>query len=168
MSVDVKSLITSFLNSGIPLESKMACSSAYSWMNWRIPKIILKVRAWFGYVVASAAMFYSWYPIIQKMLLNCMYSVPTNPMQECKSVCAHMVVFCMHSILVFCRFASLWQLCCSTSLSSQMIEAKDPNNNMSSCSWDSKKFWVLRSIEQALPWKQSTCSQATQGIQWYL
>ena len=58
------------------------------------------------WIVYGLAMFPGRYPIVQEMLLNYMHSVFASPMQECRSVPAHMVAF-VHAIyccfLSFCR-----------------------------------------------------------------
>ena len=77
------------------------------------------------WMFASVAMFSGWYPIIQKMLLNYMYSVLASPMQECRSVPTHMVAFVHVIYCCFCCFAGLWPLHCPMSLSSQTVEVTD-------------------------------------------
>ena len=84
------------------------------------------------------------------MLLNYMHFVLANPMQECRSVPTHMVAF-VH--VIYCCFLSFCRPV--TTLLPYVIVIIDgrsdrSNNNMSSCSRDSKKFWVLVSIKYFL------------------
>ena len=84
------------------------------------------------------------------MLLNYMHSVLGNPMQECRSVLTHMVAF-VH--VIYCCFLSFCRPV--TTLLPYVIVIIDSrsdrsNNNMSSCSQDSKKFWVLVLIKYFL------------------
>ena len=87
------------------------------------------------------------YPIVQKMLLNYLHSVLASPMQECRSVPAQMVAF-VH--VIYCCFLSFCRPV-TTSLPYVIVitdsRSDRSNNNMSSCSRDSKKFWVLVSIK---------------------
>ena len=78
------------------------------------------------WMVASVAMFTGWYPIIQRMLLSYMHSVLASPMQQCRSVLAHMVAFVHVIYCYFCCFAGLWPPHCFMSLSSQIVEVTDP------------------------------------------
>ena len=84
------------------------------------------------------------------MLLNYLHSVLASPMQECRSVLAQKVAF-MH--VIYCCFLSFCRPVIT--LLPYVIVITDgrsdrSNNNMLSCSQDSKKFWVLVSFKYFL------------------